>query len=538
MDDASFNALVQRLERQAATRPHVYRRRLIALALLGYGYVLTVLVGLVALTGILVLDARIVVLQVALPLLIVIVAMLRALWVRMQPPQGVVLRETDVPSLFELVRRVGRRLEAPRVHVILAVPDVNAGVVQVPRLGVFGGYRNYLVVGLPLMQALSADEWQAVVAHELGHLSGRHGWFGAWIYRIRATWGRLLATIEKSRSRLGQFLFAGFIKWYAPCFNAYSFVLARAHEYEADLAAAELVGSETARRTLLRIEIATRRAARFWGGVHPAVLRTPEPPQDAYRQLRLALRAGGADSELATWVSEAWARPTSNGNTHPALADRLKALGWRSADGSPPAPPEPLTEPSAASVYLGPQENQVELEFDQSWARRFAGSWKERHAQVVAARERLAELDSRSAGSLTAEEEMDRINASGTMGEFDRLRALAEALLLRLPEHPGAHFQVGQYLVRHGDARGVEHIEQAMRRDPAAILPGCRILFDFFRSRGEMENAQRCLDRGRQRDGLLRQARAGRSSLARDIELRPHEWSDEQVTALRDQLRQ
>ena len=535
MDDASFNALVQRLERQAARRPGVYKARLAGLALLGYGYVLA---ALVTLTTLLVLNARLVVLQIVIPLLIVIVAMLRALWVRTQAPQGIALSEADVPSLFELVRRIGRRLESPRVHVVLAVPEVNAGVVQQPRLGVFGWYRNYLLVGLPLMQAVSPEEWQAVIAHELGHLSGRHGWFGAWIYRVRATWGRLLAALEKSRSALGRFLFGGFIKWYAPYFNAYSFVLARAHEYEADRAAADLVGEETARRTLLRIEIASRLATRFWAGVHPAALKTAEPPQDPHRRLRMALGAGGAEPELTTWVSEACTRPTSNGDSHPALAARLQALGWRAADGASPAPPEPLREPTAAGVYLGALEDRVERELDQSWVRRSADRWRERHAQIVAARQRLAELDARPAGSLSAEEEMDRISACGTVGEFERLAALAEALLARLPEHPGAHFQLGQSLVRRGDARGVEHIEQAMRRDPEAILPGCSILFDFYRSRGDVERARRYLERGRQRDGLLRQARAERSAQTRDIELRPHEWSDEQVAAFRDQLRQ
>ena len=75
---------------------------------------------------------------------------------------------------------------------MLLTGDFNAAIVQHPRFGIFGGTRNYLMLGLPLMQSLSPAEFQAVVAHEFGHLWGAHGRFGAWIYRLRTGWARLL----------------------------------------------------------------------------------------------------------------------------------------------------------------------------------------------------------------------------------------------------------------------------------------------------------------------------------------------------------
>jgi hypothetical protein len=35
------------------------------------------------------------------------------------------------------------------------IDDFNAAVVQAPRLGLFGWYRNYLLIGLPLAKALT-----------------------------------------------------------------------------------------------------------------------------------------------------------------------------------------------------------------------------------------------------------------------------------------------------------------------------------------------------------------------------------------------
>ncbi|HKC48539.1 MAG TPA: M48 family metallopeptidase, partial [Gemmatimonadales bacterium] len=265
MTPARFRALVGRLEQKAARAPGAYRAQVAILAVVGYAYLFTILAVLLAAAVGLVLVGRFVVVKLLIPLVILIYAVLRALWVSVPAPQGERISRFDAPRLHELVRRVRRTVAAPRVHVIQSIPQLNAAVVQVPRLGVFGWYRNYLLIGLPLLQALSPEEWQAVLAHELGHLSGRHGMLGAWIYRVRETWGRLGQTIQTRKSALGGLLFGKFFDVYAPYFMAYSFVLARGHEYEADQAAAELAGAETARRALLRLEMADRVSQEFWG---------------------------------------------------------------------------------------------------------------------------------------------------------------------------------------------------------------------------------------------------------------------------------
>ena len=83
------------------------------------------------------------------------------------------------------------QLKGPRFHHVLLVDDLNAGVIQRPRLGVFGWPSNYLLLGLPLLEALSPEEALSVVAHEYGHLAGAHGRFEAFVYRLRRTWSML-----------------------------------------------------------------------------------------------------------------------------------------------------------------------------------------------------------------------------------------------------------------------------------------------------------------------------------------------------------
>src|SRR5690606_25897917 len=150
-------------------------------------------------------------------------------------------------------------------------------IVQVPRLGLFGWQKNYLILGLPLMQLLSLDEFKAVLAHEFGHLSGAHGRFGAWIYRVRTGWARLNEWRQQQR-RWGSFVFVPCCGWCAPKFAAYSFVQARRQEYEADQLAAEALGADAIGRALVRLNLKARELSeRYWPTVYAAADRDPTP---------------------------------------------------------------------------------------------------------------------------------------------------------------------------------------------------------------------------------------------------------------------
>jgi Zn-dependent protease with chaperone function len=535
MEPAVFRELVKRLEPVAAARPWLYRLRVAALAALGYGYILGVLLLLIAVTVAALVVGKALAVKIVIPLLVVIGVVVRALWVTMPPPGGRRLQEREVPRLFEMVRMLARRLRAP-VHVILARPDVNAAVHQVPRLGIFGWSRNYLVVGLPLLQATSPEEWQAILAHELGHLSANHGRFSAWVYRHRETWSRLQAELDHRDSKVGRFFFGEFLKWYAPYFNAYTFVLARAHEYEADRASAEIVGEEIARRALIRTELASWQEQQFWAAIDDAVAESPEPLPDAMERLGAAVAVAPAAEHGTAWLTHALSRATAYDDTHPALAERLRALGWRPATPDElPSPPPPLDGPSAARVYLGETEAVLSRHIGSEWAAQVREAWGKQHRNRAHARKRLAELDARPAGSLTPDEEWELVAWSAELGDEERAEACAAALAERAPDHANAHYYLGRCLLSRGDASGVAHIEVGMR-DPALLRPGCELLFQWHISRNEVEEAERYRSRAAGEELLRLQAGEERRRIDRQAQLEPHDFPAERVALLRTQL--
>jgi hypothetical protein len=143
-----------------------------------------------------------------------------------EPPKGETVNAGEAPELFAMLRQLQQRLQTPAIHAVLLTTDFNAAVSQVPRLGIFGWHRNYLLLGLPLMKGLTVEQFQADLGHEQGHLSRGHARVANWIYRMRMIWTQLESAFER-KNHWGSGLILRFFKWYIPYFNAISFPFAR-----------------------------------------------------------------------------------------------------------------------------------------------------------------------------------------------------------------------------------------------------------------------------------------------------------------------
>jgi Zn-dependent protease with chaperone function len=362
LDD--FESLISRMERVARDRPGSYGRRVLWLASLGYAYLLFIsltLTGLTVAAGFSIhrigyLGAKLTIVVGALWLTVA-----RSLWVRSAPPRGVSVTRSDAPQLFRLLDALRVRLKSAAIHEVLITPDFNAGVAQVPRFGIFGWHRNYLTLGLPLMKGLTVEQFKSVLAHEIGHLSGGHARTGNWIYRLRIIWAQLEANFA-SHPRWGAGAVRAFFRWYIPYFNAVSFPLARANEYQADAAAVLVTSKQGTSQALTGIHvIGSYLQQRYW----PAALAALKESRQAVGPFRGFIAQAVREipePELNAWLAAALAQTTSHEDTHPSLTDRLKAMG-ASAEFSPPAPGE------SADRLLGAALMGVESMFDAAWSK-------------------------------------------------------------------------------------------------------------------------------------------------------------------------
>ena len=115
------------------------------------------------------------------------------------------------------------------------------------------------------------------------------------------------------------------IRWYAPYFNAYTFVLARANEYEADAASAELVGAQHAAHALMRADIVDARHRRFMEQACDRIAHDATPP-DVMQGWADEARRAPVDVDARGWLREALDHGGHFLDTHPTLRARLTAL--------------------------------------------------------------------------------------------------------------------------------------------------------------------------------------------------------------------
>jgi Zn-dependent protease with chaperone function len=498
MKEENFASLIHSLENFAAARPGLYRLRVGLLAALGYIYLLvivSILLGIVVVT-LFNLSFNWITLKILWIPLALVGLVLRSLWITIPEPDGARLTREQAPSLFDLVSEVRKTLDGPTIHEVLISDEYNAGIAQIPQFGMFGWQRNYLVVGLPLLRALNPAEFRSVLAHEMGHLSGKHGRFSGWIYRLRRSWIEVLTRVEQERHYMS-FLFEPFIRWYAPYLNAYSFVLARAQERQADEYSLELVGKKVAAVSLVRLAVKERALMEnFWPNFFRKAKEQPKTPPDPFVQMLGALDQPVGPTNTQKWLFDALRIPTGYEDTHPALGDRLAAMGFAKEGPEVTALVDELLkadveEQSAASYYLRELPEDFLLRSNRLWRERIAHSWSQNHEELQKAEKRLRELGKDAeTRPLTLDERWERVMLLTQVENDNAALPAIEAILRDNPEHTRAHFVMGAILLEQQNPAGVEHLEKAMQLDPTCTGHACTVLSGFYFAQGNKALAE------------------------------------------------
>lgn len=489
MTNQEFESLVARLEPLARANPALYRSKVILLALLGNTYVM-VLIALLCILFLATLASIVTLKFLALKVLLILGpllwALLKALKLDVPPPEGTEIFPREAPELFAMINELRQQLGAPRFHHVLITDDFNAAVAQIPRLGILGWPRNYLIIGLPLLKAIKPEQFRAVLAHEFGHLAKGHGRISHWVYRQRLRWQRLLDSLEAGESQ-GSFLLRPFLRWFTPYFKAYSFLMARNDEYEADATAARLTSPAATAETLTAINvIGSYLHQRYWPDIHRLADDNPQPGFAPFGNITHGV-AMQIDSDSATaWVNQAMARQTDSLDTHPALKDRLAALG------QPPQLSLPAIDQTADRL-LGSRMASLTEAFDKRWRDRIQQAWSERYREVQDGRQQLADFDTRITNGeiLSIQERYNRARLTERYGNnADEALAQYHSLYNELPDDPVICFTLGSRLLERGDADGVAMLEHAMQLDEETIVGSCETLRDFHWRNGRGQEAQ------------------------------------------------
>lgn len=274
-----------------------------------------------------------------LVLAIVAVAVVRSLFgLRRRdttPPPGLLLTPQEQPRLWGVVRQLAEVVGTRPPDEIRLVPDVNAAVSEESGwLGLRPGRRR-MFVGAPLLTTFSEAELASVLAHELGHYSGRHTALGGLVYRSREAIGRTLEGLQDHP------VVASFFRLYARLYVAVTAATSRGQEIEADRFSVQVAGTSTATRALLAVEPLAAAWTFFLETYALAGRDDGLRPTDLFGGFELFLNDPERQRQIAELNLRAEPAPTRWTDTHPAVEHRVRAmeaLGLPDAeDSSPPA---------------------------------------------------------------------------------------------------------------------------------------------------------------------------------------------------------
>ena len=274
-------------------------------------------------------------------------------------------------------------------------------------------------------------------------------------------------------------------------------MLARAQERQADQHSVELAGKEVAAVTLVRVMAKERGLSEnFWPNFFRKSKDEPKTPIDPFVQMLDGLDQPIGPINTQKWFFEALRVPTGYEDTHPALADRLAAIGF-DKDGKEVATLiEALLEAddrtqTAESHYIKHLPGDFVRGINRLWRERLAQAWSQNHEQIKITQKRVNELDEQAnKRALTIEEQWERVTLLGQIKEPDEVLPSIEVILSEHPDHAGANYAKGAILLEQKNHEGVAHLEKAMELFPATTGDASTLLSGFYFDQGNKELAE------------------------------------------------
>jgi Zn-dependent protease with chaperone function len=411
---------------------------------------------------------------VTVPLIRSTLSTIRACFLRIRAPEGLVLARSDGRALYDIVEEIHRAIDAPPVDSITITGGFNASAaVYLPPWRF--RRRRTLVLGFPVLTTLSTAELRAVIAHELAHFSSAHDAFAAWVYRIRGSWLALRTALDR-RQATPLYVY-WLISWYVPRLNAASAEVARRHELVADRVAAEIAGSRAAADALVVFELGAQFADEtHWPTIQISHETAAEPPRPYSQMLTWNARIASEDV-----LDELFARATEPEDTHPSLRERFARLDEAIRLPSP-------TVASAGEEILGLELEKLAGRLDREWLAWNGDSWNQHRVQYLDRRatlDRLAAIETPTADELFTRAELVE-TLEGSEEALPIYQCAAEQ------GHAAASLAAGRVLLDRMDSNGVALVEDSMHRDDSLVPAACRILAEYYKESNQELAARKC----------------------------------------------
>ena len=521
MKSTEYSALVDEFTDQWRKSPSEFQKGIDRFALLGI--FMLVIAFLVAVALIAILHVWTVIAG-----LVILYSIGRAIFYKPEGVAGVAIRREDAPLLFDDVDQITSKLGARKCDGIRLDFEFNAAAIQYHRWGIVGPIKNYVLLGVPLMDAMGREHVRSTIAHEVGHLMLKHGSRARRWYAMSEMY---LSMREHLRGGLVWYLFGPFANWFLPRFHARLQPVSLRSEFEADAKEVSVTSPTIAAEALCYLtigsnksDIATReycaRAAE--SGSHSAA--------DLAESVYAALRSWTSE-EAEDSLTNALQAATDIEGTHPALAERIAAIG------AEPAIPEPV--PTCASdEYFGSKRSDIAAAAAHFFieASPYYEGLSQAFVECSNSERKLAERVAN--GQATQEEVEEFVHATGFLHGSAKARPYIESHLQKYPSSSALHYFHGITLLKADDEEGIDALKRAAHLQSESVTSIYETIYQYFLSRGRTQEAAEFRRRRDEFSDSLHETYKLRLRIDKDQDYEPAGFPKEELESIQQILQQ
>lgn len=403
---------------------------------------------------------------------------------KLTKPAGRPLNSGEAPKLVKLIDDLKYEHGTKKIHAIKIIDQFDIKIIRTPKNGFPLFYTNTLLIGLPLMQCLSSDQFKIALLRELSHLQSRYKRPNSWFYFLRQTWCQYQIA-HQSSWKFPHAIMKLFFSWYAPLFNFISRSAARKENLYGDLYTLGSIDKVTLIEMISIAGISQHYLDNnFWPHLYSKAYKHKSPPYLPYSSIEHNIQSR-LDNEISqAWIDQSLTNKTNN-SSEPNLQQRLANLGLQRI-----LIPAPVMQ-SAASYYLNDILNIITSQMDKVWLMTHQFNWQQKYKKGQEEQKELAELGSQIlSGFINDNKAWEYILlVKKYINEQDQ-PPLFKQLLKIDTQNARIRYNIGRTLLAHLDAEGISSLESAMEQDPKYTVEACQLITKYCVATGDSKSAQ------------------------------------------------
>lgn len=286
---------------------------------------------------------------VLIGLVMVGVALVKGMFVRVGNEEvGIRLNRIDHDEVFRLTDRVALDIGAPVIERIYLTPGTEMAVREEAAIWMPPGLgRRTLMMGMALLDRITPEQLQSVLAHEYGHFSSRDTFFSRFVGRVHTGFVSLIVAM-----RLEGWHAYNPIYWLFFGYGYLFFWVAAGHsrlrEFYADRFAVELYGRETFEQSMIGGYVEGMFVEQVWFPRLANLATSGGLPANMYHRIgvsRMTLHAKAGTDGLLGILAGMYEIKPSKFDSHPTIVQRLAMQGVNGGDSQIPSPTRVSTMP-------------------------------------------------------------------------------------------------------------------------------------------------------------------------------------------------